>query len=214
MNSLGVSIPSTHTEMTSCSGPMSSSRCNSLSVSKEYFALLPKNRGHPCNTVKLHNSRRHISEHTSLRVVNALSQSNSGKHDSQDASSTDNERPEKDGILDPRPASVAVNHLESQFRVGRGKPNKKSERFSRALPGPSDVAGHVARVEQALAARLGPAKGSWLEDSGKGRSQQEAKGALALYIKRNIRQYEEINHPGTIVVRSDSFVFPIMLQEF
>ena len=108
---------------------------------------------------------------------------------------------------------MAVDHLESQFRVGRGKSKKVSERFSRTLPGPSEVAGHVARVEQALAARLGPAKGSWLEDSGKGRSQQEAKGALALYIKRNVRQYEEINHPGTIVVRSEFNFFATIMQQ-
>eukprot|EP00897_Mesotaenium_endlicherianum_P006197 jgi/Mesen1/5605/ME000282S04759 len=59
-------------------------------------------------------------------------------------------------------------------------------------------------VEAALAARLGPIRGDWLRDIGKRRTQAEAQGTECLYIKRAIRQFEEISHHGSIVARRGS----------
>ncbi|CAI5980605.1 unnamed protein product [Closterium sp. NIES-64] len=44
-------------------------------------------------------------------------------------------------------------------------------------------------------------RSNWMEETGKSRGQMEARGVSCLYVKRSIRQFEEISYDGTVIVR-------------
>ncbi|CAI7910827.1 unnamed protein product [Closterium sp. NIES-54] len=89
-----------------------------------------------------------------------------------------------------------------QEQQGREIRNWSEER-GRSLGGQGgmDMAGRGVEEEEGESAVRG--RSNWMEETGKSRGQMEARGVTCLYVKRSIRQFEEISYDGTVIVYGD-----------